>query len=105
MALPDDKNRDEPPVSTLTGSSIMPDHPVVEVMPPVQEIVEPVVMNAPSPVVLTPPDITRLPEGFSFDLKSEGSREDDSVSACSSMISLTMEDIHQYNVAQTEHRR
>lgn len=105
MALPDDKNRDEPPVSTLTGSSIMPDHPVVEVMPPVQEIVEPVVMNAPSPVVLTPPDITRLPEGLSFDLKSEGSREDDSVSACSSMISLTMEDIHQYNVAQTEHRR
>ena len=89
MALPEDKTKED-----------LLNPVVVAEKPPEMER-----MNAPSPIVLTPPDITRLPEGLSFDLKSEGSREDDSVSACSSMISLTMEDIYQYNVTQPEIRR
>ena len=59
--------------------------------------------SAPSPLLILGDNshFSRISEGMSFDLKSEGSQEDDSISASSSMISLSMDDIYQYNVAQT----
>lgn len=57
--------------------------------------------SVPSPVILADASqLARLTESLSFDLKSESSRDDDSISACSSMISLSMDEIYQYNVAQ-----
>ena len=87
MALPEDKQKDsDSPIPSLSG-----ERPI--------ELERPSLVQ--SPVIVDPPHISKLPEGISFDLKSEGSMEDDSRSACSSMISLSMDDIYQYNVNQT----
>ena len=93
MALPEDKQKDTD-IMNVPPIALVPQEKVREVDPP---------PGASSPGATLPDNshLTRLTEGISFDLKSEGSREDDSVSACSSMISLSMEDLYQYNVTQS----
>ena len=95
MALPEDKQK-ESESTTAAGISTLPQD-----MLGVGEI-DPLVSD-PGGIAIFQDNsqLTRLTEGISFDLKSEGSKEDDSVSACSSMISLSMEDLYQYNVSQS----
>ena len=95
MALPEDKQK-ESESTTAAGVSTLPQDKLG-----VGEI-DPLVSD-PGGIALLQDNsqLTRLTEGISFDLKSEGSKEDDSVSACSSMISLSMEDLYQYNVSQS----
>ena len=78
MALPDtDKN--------LDGTDA--DQSVVQAQPSRDSILD----NA---------DLDKIVEKLSFDMKSEETKDEDSASACSSMISLTMEDVYQYNMTQ-----
>lgn len=86
MGLPIDKNSQ----LDISGQSDMIEQPS---MAPRCTIPSPILDNA---------DLDKIVEKLSFDMKSttDESKDDDSVSASSSMISLSMDDVYQYNMPQ-----
>lgn len=86
MGLPVDKNSHPP--EPITG-------------PPEQ--IDPMAARCtiPSPI-LDNADLDSIVQKLSFDVKSttDESKDEDSASACSSMISLSMDDVYQYNMPQ-----
>ena len=109
MALPDDKSLQEnggvplqPPALASTSALAPPPPPpppsVVDVEPQVGHTPQPR-CTIPSPI-LDNADLDKIVEKLSFDVKSDESKDEDSASACSSMISLSMDDVYQYNMPQ-----